>query len=84
MARYNNPQLTPPMAPASPAMPSGPEPPESADEGAMLAGLGAGPQAGPAEHSAMTRPAHNIKNSKSQADNGAYGPAASNILGPNS
>ena len=78
-----NPQLTPPMAPPAQAMPGGTQPPESADEGAMLAGLAAGPQAGPPEHAKMTRPAHNIKNSKNQADNGSYGPAAANILGSN-
>lgn len=83
-----NPQLTPPMAPPAPPMASPPGSPgagpPSADEGALLAGLAAGPQAGPAEHAKMTRPAHNMKNSKSQADNGMYGPAATSILGSNS
>ena len=65
------PNATAPLAPPSPAIPGGSEPPASADESAMLAGLGAGPSAGPAEHAAMTKPSHNIK----KAPMPPYGPA---------
>lgn len=55
-----NPQLTPPMAPPAAPTLGGPEPQPSADEGAMAAGLAAGPQASESHLSGMTRPAHNI------------------------
>ena len=73
-----NPNYTAPMAPPAPPMPTGVEP-GAGDESAMQAALAAGPQAGPAQHAAMTRPAHNIsggaKRAKKQAAAPAYGPA---------
>jgi hypothetical protein len=67
------------MAPPAPPMPTGTAP-TPGDESAMAAAMAAGPQAGPAQHAAMTKPAHNIsgsaKHTKQQNAMPAYGPAS--------